>query len=420
MQHDSQIRAALDVKNDRYNYQSCFQYIKPVVAQADIAIGNLELTLAGPPYKGYPQFSAPDELAVGLKDAGFDVLVTANNHSLDRRKKGLERTIHVLDSLEILHTGTFKDSIERMNRYPLTIEKQGFRLSLLNYTYGTNGIPVSQPNIVNFIDTIAIKNDLINAKSQRPDAIIVFMHWGDEYQDYPNHAQKKLAKFCFDNGAKFVIGAHPHVLQPMEWNKEKDQLVAYSLGNFISGQQSRYRDGGAMLTVELEKVSTDSVTKTTIRNANYDLVWAYRNNENPKKYFILPAKEFEQDTLLLKGVASDAFKLFVNDSRKLFGKNINIDETNRELLETNYYEILVGSFPQSQPIDSTSVLKFYGVKVENNQDSLFLWTENFFDLDIARRALKEIQSQTEYSNARIIWHYWGRRIDLHSGKDYTD
>lgn len=420
MQHDSQIRAAFDEQYEKYNYQSCFQYIKPLVSQADVAIGNLELTLAGPPYKGYPQFSAPDELAVGLKDAGFDILVTANNHSLDRRKKGLERTNRILDSLEIMHTGTFRDSTEKANQYPLMIEKRGFRISLLNYTYGTNGIPVTKPNRVNFIDTTSIKKDISIAKSQKPDAIIVFMHWGDEYQNYPNENQKRLSAFCFENGAKLVIGAHPHVLQPMEWNKEKDQLVAYSLGNFISGQQSRFRDGGAMLMVELEKVENDSLLKTTIKHAAYDLVWAYRNNESPKKYFILPVKEFEQDTLLLKGAAFDALKLFTDDSRKLLSNNVNIDETNRQLLEMNYYKIVIEPLPRSQSIDSVSIMKFYSMKVED-QDSLALWsTGKFFDLDVAQQALKEIQSQTEFSKAKIIWYYWGRRIELVPGEDYPD
>jgi poly-gamma-glutamate capsule biosynthesis protein CapA/YwtB (metallophosphatase superfamily) len=151
MQHDSQIAAAYDPLTKKHDYNPCFQYIAPLIQSADIAIGNLELTLAGPPYKGYPQFSAPDALAETLKAAGFDALVTANNHCVDRGRKGIERTIDVLDTLHIPHTGTFKDSTTRSKAYPLIIEKKGFRLSLLNYTYGTNGIPVPQPSIVNQI-----------------------------------------------------------------------------------------------------------------------------------------------------------------------------------------------------------------------------------------------------------------------------
>ncbi|HNF82317.1 MAG TPA: CapA family protein, partial [Cyclobacteriaceae bacterium] len=186
MQHDSQIKAAYNISADAYDYSSCFQFVKPYLASADLAIGNLEVTLAGSPYKGYPQFSAPDELALTLKDAGMDILVTANNHCLDRGKKGLERTVMMLDSLGILHTGTFRDTVERMNDYPLIVEKNGFKLALLNYTYGTNGIAVTKPNVVNRIDTTTIRKDMIKAKELMPDAIIVFLHWGQEYQSLPN------------------------------------------------------------------------------------------------------------------------------------------------------------------------------------------------------------------------------------------
>jgi poly-gamma-glutamate synthesis protein (capsule biosynthesis protein) len=235
MQHDSQINAAYDPVNKRYDYTPCFQYIKPYIESADLAIGNLELTLAGPPYKGYPQFSSPDELLIGLKDMGMDVLVTANNHCVDTGKKGLERTIDMLDSMDILHTGTFKEAVDRLNDHPLLIEKDSFRISLLNYTFSTNGLPVTKPNIVNRIDTAVIRQDLILAKAQKPDVIIVFVHWGVEYQSLPNAQMKMVTEFCFNNGAQMVIGAHPHVLQPMEWRKEKNQFVAYSLGNFVSG-----------------------------------------------------------------------------------------------------------------------------------------------------------------------------------------
>lgn len=421
MQHDSQISAAFDPISKSYDYGACFQYVKPVVRSADIAFANLEVTLAGPPYKGYPQFSAPDELAKGLKDTGFDVLVTANNHCVDRGRKGLERTIDVLDTLGIPHTGTFKDAAAREVQYPLIVEKKGFRFSLLNYTYGTNGIPVTTPNIVNLIDTLQIRKDLFKAKLQQTDAVIVFMHWGAEYQDAPNRAQKELAQFCFNNGATLVVGAHPHVLQPMQWNKEKNQLVAYSLGNFVSGQQSRYRDGGAMLWVEFEKqMSSDSVNSVRIKNASYELAWVYRNNEVPKKYFILPMKEFEQDTLLINNPAIvDRMKEFAVDSRSLYKKNIDIDESDRMAFETSYFKILLTTSSDSITImDTTATIGFYGLYPEPEKDSLINWTTGkFYDREIAIEALHQIKSSTRYNDARLIWYYWDKRMEeLSSGK----
>lgn len=329
MQHDSQINSAYDPSAKLYDYSSCFQFVKPYLSSVDLAIGNLEVTLAGPPYKGYPQFSAPDELALTLKDAGMDVLVTANNHCLDRGRKGLERTIMMLDSLDIIHTGTFRDTVERMNDYPMLFEKNGFSFALLNYTYGTNGIPVTKPNVVNTLDTAVIRKDIIKAKQTSPDAIIVFMHWGQEYQSLPSKAQKDITEFCFRLGAKLVIGAHPHVLQPMEWRKESDQLIVYSLGNFVSGQRDRYKNGGAMLKIDLIKTVQDSVSTTRIDSAGYILEWVYRTANAKKDYYVLPVPSFEQDkTTFIKDEASRlAFKTFIEDSRKLFKKhNINLSE----------------------------------------------------------------------------------------------
>ncbi|MEK6783648.1 MAG: CapA family protein [Bacteroidota bacterium] len=343
MQHDSQMAAAYDTLTKEYDYSSCFQYIKPYLDSADVTIGNLEVTLAGPPHKGYPQFSAPDELAATLKNAGVDILVTANNHSVDRGREGLERTIMMLDSLHISHTGTFVDTVNRMNDYPLVIYQNGFVLAVLNYSYGTNGLAVERPNMVNLIDTAVIKKDLSTTKGLHPDAVIVFMHWGPEYQSLPTKFQKDLADFCFRHGAKLVVGSHPHVVQPMEWRQDTDQLVAYSLGNFVSGQRKRYTDGGVMLQVELEKITQpDSSSVTHIQNSSYDLAWVYRTPGRDKKYFILPATEFETlplgtgansepSILNLSLVDKRAFKLFLDDSHKLFKKyNLNVEETKNE------------------------------------------------------------------------------------------
>lgn len=327
MQHDSQIKAAYNTKSTAYSYDysPCFQFVKPYTESVDLAIGNLELTLAGPPYKGYPQFSAPDELAIALKEIGMDVLVTANNHSLDRGKKGVARTIEMLDSLKILHTGTFRDTVERMNDYPLIIVKNNFKLALLNYTYGTNGIPVTQPNVINLIDTTVIRKDIAKAKESNPDIIIVFTHWGSEYQSQPNEHQKKVTEFCFKKGVQLVIGSHPHVLQPMEWRKDQNQLVAYSLGNFVSGQRDRYKDGGAMLQISLTKILKDSVATTRIDSAGYILEWVYRTAVQ-KVYHVLPVPTFENDTTgFIKDEASRlSFKTFIEDSRKLMRRN-NLD-----------------------------------------------------------------------------------------------
>lgn len=408
MQHDSNIAAAYNPVTGKYDYSACFEYVAPIIRSADLAVGNLELTLAGKPYKGYPQFSAPNELAYELKRVGFDVLVTANNHSVDRGKKGIERTIDVLDTLSMIHTGTFKDSTSRATTYPLLIEKNGFRLSLLNYTYGTNGIPIPRPSMVNLIDTVQIKNDIQKAKGQRGDAIIVFFHWGDEYQSLPNKEQKRLTNLCFREGVKLVIGSHPHVLQPMEWRNEDDQFVVYSLGNFVSGQRPRYRDGGAMLWIDLQKVIQDSLSMTSIHKADYELEWVQKSNDEKKDFVMLPLRYFESDTAFINDkLLRDAFDVFRKDSRTLYTKhNVNVvEKVNHDQFDSLQYAIRLGSFSEEQTnnIKDNPVLQSYGLEKANYGENEWYWLAGkFSSRQLAELALIDIQTRTALKGIRIV------------------
>lgn len=325
MQHMPQIDAAYDSSSKTYNYDSCFVYVKPILQNTDVVIANLEITLAGKPYSGYPQFSAPDALAQSLKDAGINYLVTANNHSCDRGKSGIIRTIKVLDSLGIEHTGTFLDSLEREKKNILVIEKNGIKVAVLNYTYGTNGIPVPKPTIINIIDKDKIASDLTKAKMLHPDKIILVMHWGNEYERTPNASQINMAKFCFEQGADIVIGSHPHVLQQFEYTqridtlddmKVKQNIVVYSLGNYVSNQRDRYKDGGAMVKIVLQK---NLIRQTKIKEQGYFLTWVNKALVNGKnQYYILPASQFENSVGKLDSTAIGKLKVFTEDSRSLF------------------------------------------------------------------------------------------------------
>ncbi|HEX2974536.1 MAG TPA: CapA family protein, partial [Bacteroidales bacterium] len=140
MGHDGQIASAEDRQTHAYKYDTVFSYIKNVISDADVAIANLEVTLDGKPYMGYPQFSSPASLASACKNAGIDYLVNANNHAADRGKRGIRNTIARLDSLGIPHTGTYLSKESRDTLSPLMIRKNNFNIALLNYTYATNGI----------------------------------------------------------------------------------------------------------------------------------------------------------------------------------------------------------------------------------------------------------------------------------------
>ncbi len=319
MGHNEQINGARDTTNGTYNYEPTFRFVKPVIEQADIAIANLEVTLAGPPFSGYPQFSSPDALAVAAKDAGFDVLILANNHALDRGAAGFKRTLRILDSLQIPHTGTFYDSADRKLNYPLMLEKNNIRIALLNYTYGTNGLEIKPPYIINRIDTDVIKRDLIAARQASPDYVIVTIHWGLEYERFANAQQKKLASFILSQGADAIIGSHPHVVQPVEFIVGADSavtgLVVYSLGNYVSNQRAQYKDGGIMFNLGLVKTAAG----TRIDSYSHTPTWVYRQDLAKKSvFYILPVSLYEQDSSLIELKEFDQYKLsrFANDTRE--------------------------------------------------------------------------------------------------------
>ena len=313
MQHITQINAAR-VAGDKYDYTDCFALVRPLIEEADIAIGNFEVTLGGKPYRGYPCFSAPDEYVLAIRDAGFDVLLTANNHCLDSSRKGLERTIRMLDSLRIPHCGTYATPEARQKEYPLLIEKKGFRLALLNYTYGTNGLVVKKPNVVNYIDTTTIARDIVAAQAMQPDAIICCIHWGQEYQTRQNREQEQLADWLLAHGVTHIIGSHPHVVQPIEVRGTEEtgrHLVVYSLGNYLSNMMNKNCDGGLMVTLELEK---DSVTR--MKDASYQLVWVSRPIVSHKKVHRLIPTSYPDS--LLNTEEQRLRRIFYESAREIF------------------------------------------------------------------------------------------------------
>jgi poly-gamma-glutamate capsule biosynthesis protein CapA/YwtB (metallophosphatase superfamily) len=329
MGHDEQIWSAENRETHKFEYDTVFTYIKPVISAADIAIANFEVTLGGPPYMGYPQFSSPPALAAACKNAGIDYMVTANNHAADRGRKGIEGTITRLDSLGIPHTGTFLNSSSRDSIYPLMIKKNGISLALLNYTYGTNGITVPEPVIVNLLDKNVITADIKKAKSKKPDITILFLHWGTEYDTVPSKSQTELAEYFFSLGVDLIIGSHPHVIQKMIWSKNtsggKDGIVVYSMGNFISNQRKPKTDGGAIVRIEF----TRNGKEYKISDAGYYLTWVYTPIvKYRKKFFILPCSQFEtKPDFFSKPEEYTQMKNFIIDARSLLYKqNINIRE----------------------------------------------------------------------------------------------
>jgi poly-gamma-glutamate capsule biosynthesis protein CapA/YwtB (metallophosphatase superfamily) len=326
MGHLPQIKSAEVKVNEAYDYKPCFKYVKPILERADLAVGNLEVTLPGkPPYSGYPQFRSPDDLARDLAWAGFDILVTSNNHSNDAGKDGVIKTIETVKANGMFQTGTFKDMDERSALYPLMVYKKGFKIAFLNYTYGTNGIPTTAPVIVNLIDTVQMQKDLEEAKSMRPHAIIVVMHWGLEYQLAENAEQRQIAKFLLRHGADLIIGSHPHVVQPIKEEtvtdiagKVKKATVVYSLGNFISNQTKVHTDGGILFETSLIKNKTTG--NIYFAEQRYIPVFRQLHTDASGKitYYALPAFQYEADAKRAPSVSPAqhlALKTFLTNTR---------------------------------------------------------------------------------------------------------
>ena len=256
MTHGPQIRAALR-GDGQYDFRPSFSLVKPLIAEADLAVGNLETTFGGKPYSGYPMFSSPEAFGEALRDAGFDVLTTANNHSCDRGRYGVVQTIDILDSLGIATTGSYRTREERTSRTPLLVTVKGVKLAILAYTYGTNGLPIPSPALVDTISRTQIARDLQRADSLGADYKIVQIHWGNEYERLPNKRQKDLAQWLADQGVHAIIGSHPHVVQESTFLKRQDTqgdstFVVYSMGNFISNQITPPGTrGGMLLSLEL-------------------------------------------------------------------------------------------------------------------------------------------------------------------------
>lgn len=256
--HNTLISAG-EQEDGSLDYSSFYENIKNDISSADIAVINQETILGGSEfeYTGYPVFNSPWEIGTAAIDAGFDIFTCATNHSLDKGYAGIEQECAFFDQHpEVVHVGT-NDSEEDYNSI-IYYEKNSIRFAILNYTYGTNGIPIpeSSPWCVNMMDKEKITSD-VNAAKQNADVIIVFPHWGTENSTSVSDYQREYVQLFSDLGVDIVIGTHPHVLQPVEWVENettgKKMLVYYSLGNFISHQTSLNQLCGGMAEIKIEK-----------------------------------------------------------------------------------------------------------------------------------------------------------------------
>jgi len=298
MCHSTQYNYAR-VGKDSFDFKPIFSEIGDYLRSKDILFGNLETVLAGGTkrYSGYPFFNTPNELAEALKLAGFDFLFTTNNHANDMGQNGVERTIDILKKVNIVPIGT-KRIKSREPTYNIFVRK-GLRFGVLAYTYGTNyNENAKHPReYVSYINPQKIENDIKKLKKKNADVIIVYFHFGKEYQKEPSQYQSKIVSKTISYGADIILASHPHIVQKFEIFKTTNAkldagFVTYSLGNFISNQRWRYSDGGLIFNFDITKnIFTDSVY---INDVSFLPIWVFKGEVNGKKeYVILPSGNYK-------------------------------------------------------------------------------------------------------------------------------
>lgn len=306
MMHGPQIRSGYYKATNTYNFNSFFETIKTNIETADFAIANLETTLGGKnlSYSGYPRFNSPDKIIDALKYAGFDAIVTANNHSLDTYIKGLIRTNEIIKNQGLDPIGTSNNSFKE--KY-LIKNIKGIEIAIIGYTQHVNGLENSYSSetldpLINIIDEDQIISDIKKIKEHKPDLILVYMHWGNEYAKNPSDFQIYYANLLAKAGVDIIIGSHPHVIQRSEIikTKNKESVVFYSLGNFISNQRREtlgdgyeVTEDGVIVSLDIQKNLTKN--KTTIQKKEIIPTWVDRNrnyNESTFSYQILPIESY--------------------------------------------------------------------------------------------------------------------------------
>lgn len=301
MMHTGQIANARTADGS-YDFSGCFPHVRHLIESADIAVANMEFTLAGQPYTGYPCFSAPDSYAESIAESGVDVFLTANNHILDKGRKGIERTLATYSEMErsgrVLHTGSAVSAADDSLRFPLKVTVNGIRVALINFTYGTNlSLKETFPK-VHRIDTAEIAGAIKRARDTGADFIVALPHWGNEYVLSHSARQERLAEWLVGKGCDAVIGAHPHVLQEMETLTaqgggetagERKVPVAYSLGNFISNMSAPNTQIGMMVTLRFTK---DRLGDRNMLEPSLTLTWCSRPGGLENGYTTIPVKEY--------------------------------------------------------------------------------------------------------------------------------
>lgn len=314
----------LGVSGNGYDFSDVFERAKPYISSADLAIGVFEGPMAGRD-KGYTTgnfddgkklyLNFPDEFAEAVKNAGFDLVTTANNHLMDKGEDGAIRTLDILDKTGLDHTGSYRNAADKDKNRVKLIEKDGIKFAVLSYTFCSNYIPDNEliDGKYSYITSMIsgtegaqfeklkaqVEKDFKTARSMSPDLILVLPHIGTQFQNTPDEEQKVWFKIFKDNGADIILGDHPHVVEPVEIENINGRTVftAYCPGNFAN----RYRDNQGDTSM-LVDVYIDRDSKTVIGGS---VVPLYTYAPAGRNYRAVPVYDIENDPALRKELTTD-------------------------------------------------------------------------------------------------------------------
>lgn len=291
MMHQAQIDNARR-PDGGYDFSSYFHLLEDRIREADIAVANMEFTLAGEPYTGYPCFSAPDTLVEYLVGCGIDVLLAANNHIFDKGSKGAERTLEIYRRLQqekgVRFTGLAGNEDEQKSNSPLISRARGISIAFINITYGTNiGLQSYWPKTNRISEKEKIAEAFDSAHRQGCEYIIALPHWGTEYRLRHSKEQEEYAEWLAEQGADCIIGSHPHVIQDADISGNVP--VAYSLGNAVSNMSAPNTQLELMATIRLVRKENGDLEPLPIE---LEYLWCSRPGGYNDRYTVIPVAGF--------------------------------------------------------------------------------------------------------------------------------
>ena len=302
------------VSNNKYDFKPMLKYIKPIVSKFDIAYYNQETIIGGKALglSTYPMFNSPEEIGEDMLDAGFNLVSLANNHSYDKGIKGITNSVNYWkEKKDVITAGMY---ISKEDRDTIAIgQSNNITYAFLSYTTVLNGfvLPKGQEYLINLYDKEKVKKDIESVRD-KVDVVIVAMHWGEEYTHTPTKEEKEIAKYLSELDVDIVIGAHPHVVQPIEY--VGDTLVFYSLGNFLSSQIGTEKRVGLLASLDIKKTVIGDKSVISINNIDYELLYTYYNNSR-KDFKVIPFSELNNNLLSNYEQVREKYEAVVNQNK---------------------------------------------------------------------------------------------------------